>query len=320
MLLMFTAPEAKFTAPAPVMSEPAPSVRAALRCSNAPLATSMPPLSVPLAALNCSVPDVMFTCPLLTNGTETLCAAAPLLVKVPALLKLPTLLIGLPSVVVRFHCLPAWLFTTALLNIVSRLDPPWFTVPPLFQVRVSRLTKPVMLVVPLVVNAPGPPAMLPPLQVVDPVTSIAPLPPSVPLEIASVLPRLVAPLKLAIPPAIVTAADVVVAPPTVSAPPETVNGAVSDTFPARFNAPPDTTMFSLLMICAATRPASVTITIGLKVGRLMKTRSVTSGTPLLQLAATFQFSVTFESFTQTLTFWNALPRCRKTLPPKAAIT
>ena len=317
---MFTAPELKFTAPAPVMSDPAPRVRAALICSKAPALTSKVPVSVPLAALNCSVPAATLTCPLVLNGTEMLCGDAPLLVKVPALLKLPMLLIGLPSVVVRFHCRPTWLFTTALLNMVSRLAAPWFTVPALFQVRVSRLTKPVMLVLPLVVNTPGPPPMVPPLQVVDPVTSIAPLPPSVPVEITSVLPRLVAPLKLAVPPEIVTTPDVVVAPPTLSAPPETVKGAVSDTLPATFNAPPETIMLSLLMICAATRPASVTVTIGLKAGRLMKTRSVASGTPLLQLAGRFQFSVTFESFTHTFTFWNTVPRCRKTLPPAAART
>ena len=290
------------TTPAPVISEPAPRVRPALNFSDARLATAMLPLSVPLAALNSSVPAETFTCPLLTNGIEMLCAVAPLLVKVPWLLNVPALVIGLPSAVFRFHCAPSWLFITALVGMNTRPDPLWFTVPALFQVRVSRPTKPVRLVLPLVVNTPGPPAMLPPDQVVNPVTSIAPLPPNVPLEIASVLPRAVAPLKLAVPPAIVTAAEVLVAPPTVSTPPDTVKGALSDTFPATFSAPPDTTMFSLLMICLATRAASVTVTIGLNDGRLMNTRSVSNGMPLLQLAATFQFSGTFESFTQTFTF------------------
>src|SRR5262245_14271048 len=164
----------------------------------------MSPVSAALPALSVSVPPVTFTWPLLLNAViERLLAAPPLLVSTPALLKVPLLLNGLPSVEERFHC--PWLFTTALAPSVTRLPPVWFTVPTLFHVRVSRFTNPVTLVVPLVVSTPGPPSIVPADQVNGPVVMPS-LPVSVPAESVSVLAKLtVGPvvLKLAVPPLIV---------------------------------------------------------------------------------------------------------------------
>src|SRR5437762_12795497 len=59
----------------------------------------------------------MFTCPLLLQALSSICVwTADVFANELALLNVPTLFSGTPSVELRFHCAPSWLFSTAPLK------------------------------------------------------------------------------------------------------------------------------------------------------------------------------------------------------------